>query len=167
MTESNRRTGFERGHGFRGPVVKSKNQKETVKRIWQYVKKQRLGLSLAIFFVITSTLLSLAGPYMIGIIVDNYILKHDVSGAIRMAIILAVIYVFSSLFTFLQSFVMVRVSLRTIRSLRFDLFQKLQTLPLKFFDRRAQGDLMSRMTNDIDNLNMALAQSVIQISRRY
>ena len=58
---------------------------------------------------------------------------------------------------------MVRVSLRTILSLRFDLFQKLQTLPLKFFDRRAQGDLMSRMTNDIDNLNMALAQSVIQI----
>lgn len=165
MVQPNRRTGFERGHGhgFRGPVVKPKNQKETLKRIWQYVKQQRLGLFLAIFFVITSTFLSLAGPYLIGIIVDDYILKQDVGGAIRISIILAVIYAFSSLFTWLQSFVMVRVSLKTIRRVRFDLFQKLQTLPLKFFDSREQGDLMSRMTNDIDNLNMALSQSITQI----
>ena len=163
MAENNRRTGFERGHGFRGPVVKPKNQKETLKRIWQYVKKQHLGLFLAILFVIASTLLSLAGPYMIGVIVDDYILKRDVDGTIRMAIILAVIYVFIFLFTLLQSFVMVRVSLKTMQNLRFDLFHKMQTLPLKFFDSRAQGDLMSRMTNDIDNLNMALSQSVIQI----
>lgn len=163
MAENNRRTGFERGHGFRGPVVKPKNQKETLKRIWQYVKKQRLGLFLAITFVIASTLLNLVAPYMIGVIVDDFILKGDVGGTIRMAMILAVIYVFSFLFTLLESFVMVRVSLKTMQSLRFDLFKKMQTLPLKFFDSRAQGDLMSRMTNDIDNLNMALSQSVIQI----
>lgn len=163
MAETNHRTGFEQGHRFRGPVVKSKNQKETVKRIWQYVKKQRLGLFLAIFFIIMSTMLSLAGPYVIGIIIDEYIVKKDVSGSIIMIIILTIIYIVASLFTWLQSFVMVRISLKTIHRLRFDLFQKLQTLPLKFFDSRAQGDIMSRMTNDIDNLNMALSQSVIQI----
>lgn len=163
MAEMNRRTGFERGHRFRGPVVKPKNQKATLKRIWQYVKVQKVGLYFAIFFVIASTLLNLVGPYLIGKIVDEYILKHDVSGAIRISILLAFIYVFAALFTWLQSFVMVRISLKTIRRLRFNLFQKLHTFPLRFFDRRSQGDLMSRMTNDIDNLNMALSQSVTQI----
>ena len=58
---------------------------------------------------------------------------------------------------------MVRVSLKTIRSLRQDLFDKFQTLSLRFFDKRTHGDLMSRVTNDIESLNNALSQSVIQI----
>ena len=76
---------------------------------------------------------------------------------------LAVIFTVASIFTWLQTYVMIRVSMKTIRTLRLELFKKLQSLTLKFFDKRALGDLMSRVTNDIDNLNTALAQSVTQI----
>lgn len=151
------------GGRFTGPVVKPKNQKETLLRIWHYMRQQKLGMVSALLFVIVASALSLIGPYLIGVITDDYILKLDVGGAIRMAGILAVVYTFQSLFTWLQSFVMVRVAQKTIRKLRQELFEKLQSLPLAFFDKRQQGDLMSRMTNDIDNLNAALSQSIVQI----
>ena len=146
-----------------GPVEKPKNQRETLARIWSYMRQQRIGMYLAVSFVIIASLLSLVGPYMIGHITDNYILKFDVDGAIKMALILAGIYTVHAILTWLQSYVMIYVSQKTIRTLRQELFEKIQSLPLSFFDKRQQGDLMSRMTNDIDNLNAALSQSVVQI----
>src|SRR5690606_20263917 len=148
---------------FSGPVVKPKNQKETIKRIWGYLKTQKVGIIVVILFVILSSLLSLLGPLLIGVIIDQYIIKFDMSGTIRMLIILSIIYIASALFSWLQTYVMISASLKSIRKLRQDLFVKIQSLPLSFFDKRQQGDLMSRVTNDIDNLNMALSQSVIQI----
>ncbi len=146
-----------------GPIVKPKNQKQTLLRIWGYLRIQRLELISVVVFVIISTLLSLVGPYLIGKTIDDYIVKFDVSGAIRMALILAGIYTASSFLTWAQQFVMIRVSQKTIRRLRQQLFEQYQALPLAFFDKKQQGDLMSRMTNDIENLNAALSQSVIQI----
>lgn len=151
------------GGRFTGPVVKPKNQKETLLRIWHYMRQQKVGMVAALAFVIIGSLLSLVGPYMIGFITDEYILKLNIEGTIRMAGVLAIVYTIHSLFTWLQSFVMVRVAQKTIRKLRQELFEKLQSLPLSFFDKRQQGDLMSRMTNDIDNLNAALSQSIVQI----
>ena len=152
------------GGRFNGPVVKPKNQKETLLRIWHYMRQQKVGMVAALALVIVGSLLSLVGPYMIGVITDEYILKLNIEGAIRMAGVLAVVYTLHALFTWLQSFVMVRVAQKTIRKLRQELFEKLQSLPLSFFDRRQQGDLMSRMTNDIENLNAALSQSIVQIT---
>lgn len=146
-----------------GPIVKPKNQKQTLRRIWGYLRIQRVELMSVVVFVMMSTLLSLVGPYMIGQTIDNYIVKFDVSGTIRMALILAGIYTASSFLTWTQQFVMIRVSQKTIRRLRQQLFEQYQALPLSFFDRKQQGDLMSRMTNDVENLNAALSQSVIQI----
>lgn len=154
---------FGRGPRMGGPAEKAKNQKTTIIRIWRYVKQQKVGLFLSIFFVIASTFLSLAGPYLIGHIVDDYIMKKQVAGAIRLGLVLACIFTVAAIFTWLQTFVMIQVAMTTIRTLRLELFKKLQTLTLKFFDQRALGDLMSRVTNDIDNLNTALAQSVTQI----
>ncbi|HWL13102.1 MAG TPA: ABC transporter ATP-binding protein [Ureibacillus sp.] len=151
------------GPRFNGPAEKAKNQKGTLKRIWSYLKNQRVGIISAIVFVIVSTLLSLVGPLFIGIIIDDYILKFDLDGAIRMVMILAAIYIVSAIFTWLQTFMMIRVAQKTIRQLRQHLFEKFQSLPVSFFDKRQQGDLMSRMTNDIENLNAAVSQSVIQI----
>lgn len=148
---------------FTGPIVKPKNQKQTLLRIWGYLRIQKLELISVVIFVVISTLLSLVGPFMIGKTIDNYIMKFDVAGAIRMALILAGIYVASSLLIWAQTFVMIGVSQKTIHRLRQELFEKYQALPLAFFDKRQQGDLMSRMTNDIENLNAALSQSVIQI----
>lgn len=151
------------GPRFNGPAEKPKDQKGTIRRIWSYLKNQRIGMISAVIFVIFSTLLGLLGPLLIGIIIDEYILKEDLSGTVRMILLLAGIYIVGALFTWLQTFIMIRVSQKTIRQLRQHLFEKFQSLPLSFFDKRQQGDLMSRMTNDIENLNAALSQSVIQI----
>lgn len=149
--------------GLNGPVVKAKDSKGTLRRIWKLMKDQRIALLASIVFVVLTTLLSLLGPYMIGIIIDDYIIPKDIKGTVRFLGLLTVVFVATALFTWLQTFMMVRVSLQTIRNLRQDLFDKFHTLSLKFFDKRAHGDLMSRVTNDIDSLNNALSQSVIQI----
>jgi ATP-binding cassette, subfamily B, multidrug efflux pump len=149
--------------GFSGPVVKAKDRKGTIKRIWVYMEQQKKTLMASILFVVLSTLLGILGPYLIGKIIDEYIIPKDLAGTFRLLTFLTLIYIATAVFTWLQTFMMVRVSLQTIRNLRQDLFVKLQTLSLKFFDRRTQGELMSRVTNDIDSLNQALSQSVIQI----
>lgn len=154
---------FGRGPRIGGPTEKAQNQKTTLLCLWHYIKQQKVGLYFSVFFVIASTFLSLAGPYLIGHIVDDYIMKKQVAGAIRLGIVLACIFTVASLFTWLQTYVMIHVAMKTIRTLRLELFKKLQTLTVKFFDQHALGDLMSRVTNDIDNLNTALAQSVTQI----
>ncbi|MEK4630299.1 ABC transporter ATP-binding protein [Solibacillus sp. FSL R7-0682] len=151
------------GGRFSGPIVKPKNQKETLLRIWSYLRVQRIELISVVIFVIISTILSLVGPFLIGKTIDDYIVKFDVSGAIRMSLLLAGVYSVSSILTWVQTFIMIRVSQKTIRRLRQQLFEQYQSLPLAFFDKKQQGDLMSRMTNDIENLNAALSQSVIQI----
>ena len=151
------------GGRLAGPIEKPKKQRETLARIWSYMRQQRIGMYVAVSFVIIGSLLSLVGPYMIGHITDHYILKFDVDGAIKMALMLAGVYTVHAILTWLQSYVMIYVSQKTIRTLRQELFEKIQSLPLAFFDKRQQGDLMSRMTNDIDNLNAALSQSVVQI----
>jgi ATP-binding cassette, subfamily B, multidrug efflux pump len=149
--------------GLSGPVVKAKDWKGTIKRIWLYMEKQKAALIASIVFVIVSTLLSILGPYMIGIIIDEYIILKDIAGTLKFLIFLTAVYSATALFTWLQSFMMVRVSIQTIRNLRQELFDKFQTLSLRFFDKRTHGDLMSRVTNDIDSLNSALSQSIIQI----
>ncbi len=151
------------GGRFNGPAEKAKNQKGTIKRIWSYLKNERLGLISAIVFVILSSILSLLGPLLIGVIIDQFILVMDLDGTIRMVLLLTGIYVAGAILMWLQTLVMIHVSQKTIWQLRQHLFDKFQTLPLSSFDKRQQGDLMSRMTNDIENLNAALSQSVIQI----
>lgn len=151
------------GGRFNGAIAKPKNQKATLLRIWGYLRVQKIELISVVIFVIISTLLSLVGPFLIGKTIDDYIVKLDVSGAIRMAIILAAVYIALSVLTWIQTFVMIRVAQKTIRRLRQQLFEQYQSLPLAYYDKKQQGDLMSRMTNDIENLNAALSQSVIQI----
>jgi len=149
--------------GMHGPAEKAKDRKGTLLRIWYYMEIQKGTLIASVLFVIISTLLGLIGPYLIGVIIDQYIIQKDITGTLRMLVLLAVIYTASAIFTWLQSFTMVRVSLHTIRHLRQDLYDKFQTLSLRFFDKHSHGDLMSRVTNDIESLNNSLSQSVSQI----
>ncbi len=149
--------------GFGGPVVKAKDRKGTVLRIWRYMEKQKVAMILTIFFVMNSTLLNLLGPFLIGYITDEFIIPKDLDGTLRFLIVLAGIYTAAALFTWLQNYLMVKVSLNTIKNLRKDIFNKFQSLSLRFFDKRSTGDLMSRVTNDIESLNSALSQSIIQI----
>jgi len=145
-----------------GPIEKTKDPKGTLLRIWLYMKKQKMSLVASVILVILSSILSLLGPYFIGVIIDHYILPKDVTGTIRMIWLLVGIYVGTSILTWLQGYIMVDISLNTIKVLREDLFAKLQTLSLRFFDQHKHGELMSRFTNDLEQLNQALSQSVIQ-----
>ncbi|MEY2300811.1 ABC transporter ATP-binding protein [Bacillus tropicus] len=142
---------------------KAKNTKGTVMRVWNYMGYQKAALTFVIFLVFVTTLLGLLGPYLMGVIIDQYIVPKDLGGTARMCLLLIAIYGVTVFLTWLQTFVMVNVALKTIQKIRQDIFEKIQTLSLRFFDVRSQGDLMSRVTNDIDNLNQALTQSVVQI----
>nr|WP_258000462.1 ABC transporter ATP-binding protein [Bacillus sp. Marseille-P3661] len=126
------------------------------------MERQKTMLVASIVLVLLSSLLGLLGPYLIGQIIDDYIIPKDVNGTLKMVAILFGIYAIAALLTWYQSYLMVLVSLRTIRSLREEVFVKLQTLSLKFFDTQSDGDLMSRITNDTETLNQALSRSVIQ-----
>ncbi|OOR13126.1 multidrug ABC transporter ATP-binding protein [Bacillus cereus] len=142
---------------------KTKNTKGTIMRVWNYMGYQKASLMFVIILVFITTLLGLLGPYYMGVIIDEYIVPKDLSGTARMCMLLIAIYGITVLLTWLQTFVMINVALKTIQKIRQDIFEKIQTLSLRFFDVRSQGDLMSRVTNDIDNLNQALTQSVVQI----
>ncbi|WP_318581608.1 ABC transporter ATP-binding protein [Bacillus paranthracis] len=142
---------------------KAKNTTGTVMRVWNYMGYQKVALTFVIFLVFATTLLGLLGPYLMGVIIDQYIIPKDLNGTARMCMLLIAIYGITVFLTWLQTFVMVNVALKTIQKIRQDIFEKIQTLSLRFFDVRSQGDLMSRVTNDIDNLNQALTQSVVQI----
>jgi ATP-binding cassette subfamily B protein len=148
---------------FGAQLEKPKNAKDTIKRIWMYLGHQSFGLVAAVILVLLTSLLGLLGPYYIGVIIDSYIIPHDIDGALRMIMLLAGIYLLTIALSWLQTFIMINIAQKTINQLRYDIFIKLQTLSLRFFDSRPHGDLMSRVTNDIDNLNSALSQSVTQV----
>lgn len=158
------RTGLERGPRIGNMnFEKPKQQSSTLKRLWQYMQKQRLGIIIASLTVLVATILKIAGPWLIGYIIDHYIIKLDIQGTVKMSLVLGATYVALFIVTYIQTVVMIHVAQKTIKRLRRKLFKKIQVLPLRFFDGRQQGDLMSRVTNDIDTLNMALTQSVTQI----
>jgi ATP-binding cassette subfamily B protein len=136
------------------------DSKGALVRLWLYLKRQRGVLIAAISMVIVSTLLNLLGPYLLGVAIDDYILAGDRDGLARMVIIMIVIFLGLTLATWGQSVLMVQVAQLTVRELRQDVFEKLQTLSLRYFDQRSHGDLMSRLTNDVENVNAVLSENV-------
>lgn len=146
------------------PIVRAKNQTSTLKRIWTYLNRQRLGLIIVYVFTVLNALLSLIGPYLIGKAIDSAVIPRDYHGLVRFCILLIAIYGLGSVVAWVQGYVMTSVSQNTVFELRRDdLFSKYQQLPIKFFDTRANGELMSRATNDIESVSSTLNQSVTQL----
>lgn len=143
--------------------VRSKDAKSTIFRIWSYLKRQHQGLLIVILCTALTSVLTLLGPYLIGKAIDNYVIPHKMQGFIFMGLILLVVYLLGSLFTWVQQYVAASLSQNTVRDMRQDLFERYQTLPIQFFDQRTQGELMSRTTNDIENVSNTLNQTVVQI----
>lgn len=152
-----------KGHHDAAPVLKPKDAKNTLKRLWWYLSEHKSRLLLVFLLVTVTAVLTLLGPYLIGKAIDDYIIPRDFSGLFRLLLVMATIYALLSLSTWLQSRTMVNVAQVTIRNLRKDAFDKLETLPISFFDSRSRGDTMSRLTNDIDLINNALSSSLTQI----
>jgi ATP-binding cassette subfamily B multidrug efflux pump len=148
---------------FGGKVERAKDTRGTIRRIWGYLQQQRTALLLTAALATGSTLLNLLGPYLLSRAIDRYIGSGDLPGLARLCLLMLGVYASSSLLTWLQSFVMAGAAGRTVRDIRADLFARTQTLPLRFFDRRAHGDLMSRLTNDVENINLVLTDSATQL----
>nr|WP_246484017.1 ABC transporter ATP-binding protein [Heyndrickxia vini] len=155
-----------RGHGGRGaPVVKPKNFKGTVKRLWHYFGNERKMLSIIFLFILIDSLITLSAPYLIGKSIDAMTIggKVDFNLLEVLIFVLLIAYIADALLTFLQSWLMAGVSQRIVKRLRSSLFKKLQKLPVSFFDTRTHGELMSRLSNDIDNVSNTISQSTTQL----
>jgi ATP-binding cassette subfamily B multidrug efflux pump len=151
-----------RGRG--GPVVKPKNFKGTLKRLWNYIGNEKKLLMILFMFVLVDSLFMLSGPYLIGISIDA--ISNEAVNFKLLQIVLITLttaYICDALLTFLQGWLMAGVSQKVVKKLRGTLFEKLQKLPLSFFDSRPHGEVMSRLTNDIDNVSNSLSQSIIQL----
>jgi len=134
-----------------------------MRRLWEYLKHQKAALIGTALLVAVTTGFGLMGPYLMGKAIDEYILAGNLSGLARIVLLMVGVYVTTSLTTWLQIYVMVGVAHRTVRDIRNDLFAKLQTLPLRFFDQRTHGELMSRLANDVENISNVLTESVTQL----
>ena len=145
-----------------GGMGRAKDVQGTMRRLWGYLKRQKWLLIGTVALVALSSGLALLGPYLMGLAIDTYILKGDLPGLARTALLMIGTYGASSLATWLQLYVMASVAQRTVRDIRNDLFARLQTLSLRFFDQRPHGELMSRLSNDVENISNVLNQGVTQ-----
>jgi ATP-binding cassette subfamily B multidrug efflux pump len=162
--------GGPRGPGGGGPgggmargIERAKNPRETIARLASYLLSYKIQLVLVFAGIVAASVLQLLGPYLIGITIDQYILKGDVAGLTRMTLVLLGIYLGGWMLQAAQGWIIATISQRALRQIRKDLFEHMQTLSLSFFDRRSQGDLMSRLTNDIDAINQALSMNITTI----
>lgn len=151
------------GQRFAAEKVEVKDRKATLARLWGYLRFQKVGLSIALVLILCTTALQLAGPYLMGRAIDDYIIPGDMPGLARIVLLMLGVYGVSSLLVWAQALIMSRVALRTVHILRKDLFAKTQKLPLKFFDSRPHGDTMSRLTNDVETVSQILSEGAAQI----
>lgn len=152
-----------RGRHFGAPVKRAKDAKGTLLRLGRYLLRYRWSLVAVVIFVVIASALGVLGPYLMGRAIDVYILDGDLVGLARMLGLMTATYVTGSLVAWLQTYVMAGASQKTIRDLRGELFGKMQTLSLRFFDRHTHGELMSRLSNDVDNISMVLTNAVTQM----
>lgn len=152
------------GAHFARPKEKAKDSKATLLKLWGYLKSQKTGLIVVIFIVLITTALNIAGPYLMKYAIDNFISGTiNLPGLAKVLVVMLAIYLVASGFTLLQQWVMIAVSQKAIKNLRRDVFHKYQTLTIHFFDTRTTGELMSRVTNDIDNVSNTISNSFLEI----
>lgn len=150
-------------HGRMRGFEKPKNTKRTLSRMLGYLFKNSFLLILIIIFLILSSGSMLIGSYFLKPLINKYIIPGNFKGFAVGLAELGVIYLSGVIAAYLENRFMVKVAQRTTNSMRKDLFDKMQDLPLKYFDTHTHGELMSRYTNDIDTVQMVLDQSVLQL----
>ncbi len=172
--------GFGAGPGMRGaPKVRPRNLRGAVGRIWAYFKGERLRIGMVFGFILLDSAMGLAGPYLIGRGVDAIAAiglpgGHMVAsalGALRPPVVALAIAAFALLAAYLggailqtlEGWIMAGVSQHMVRNVRVELFDKMQRLPLAFYDTRPHGDIMSRLTNDVDAVSVTVSQSAVQL----
>ena len=157
------------GHGRRGgrggiPGGKPRNVKKTAGRLLSYIANQKLKLAIVFLCVIGGTVANLAGSYMLRPIINSLTSADgSVANLLKGVLMMACIYFAALLAQYLQQRIMIGVSQRAIQKLRNDLFEKLQKLPVRYYDTNNHGDVMSRFTNDVDAVGELLNNTVVQL----
>ncbi len=173
------------GHGpgrNTGPVQKPKASKETIKRLLKYIAKDKMMLIIVFFCVIFSSATAILGSYLLRPIVNNLAtdlsavsalvkdsadykacLATGIANLIKGLLVMAGVYLLSVVLTYTQARIMIGVSQRALYSLRRDLYNKIQILPIRFFDERTTGEVMSRFTNDVDAIGEMLNNTITQL----
>jgi len=157
------RAAMGRGPMRPGTIEKARNPRKALVRLALYLRPYSVTLLIVFVFVLAYILLGLLEPYLIGVAIDNYISTKLTAGLARTSILLLVVFLFDNGFQAISSWMMARISQDALKHLRRDLFVHLQTLSLKFFDQHTAGELMSRLTNDIEAVNQAVSQNVVSL----
>lgn len=153
---------------------KAKDFKGTLKRLMGYLKPRKFQLSVIVLMAVLGTLFSIISPKVMGKattkLFEGLMKKTSVPGAVidfeyiwKILLILGGLYLFSALFNFIQQYIMAVVAQQIVYDMRQDVNDKLSRLPLKFFDSHTHGEILSRVTNDIDTVSATLQQSVTQL----
>lgn len=164
------------GHGPHGPMgtgEKAKNFKGTMARLIKYLQPFWIPMILCILFSVLSTIFTIIGPKILGNattkLAEGIVAKYSGNGSIDFSAIfvilrnLTIIYLISLLFSYLQGWIMAGVSQKVTYNLRKEISQKINKLPLKYFDHQTHGEVLSRVTNDVDTVSQSLTQSIQQI----
>ncbi|MEZ4643576.1 MAG: ABC transporter ATP-binding protein [Chloroflexota bacterium] len=146
-----------------GQIERAKNTRGTLWRLWGYLSQQKAALITITIMVVASTALDILGPYLMGVAIDQYIVTHNLGGLVRLLGWMLAAYALVSILFYLQAYVMAGAAQIAVRNIRKDLFDSMQTLSLRFFDQHPHGELMSRLSNDVENINMVLSESMTQL----
>ena len=160
-------------HGGMGAGEKAKDFKGTIKKLMKYLSEYKIGLIFVLLFAIGSTIFNIAGPKILGKATTEIFtgLVGKVSGGsgidfekiAHILIFLMCLYVTSAIFSFIQGYIMTGVSQKLTYRLRKEISEKINRMPMNYFDTRTHGEVLSRVTNDIDTLSQSLNQSATQI----
>ena len=161
------------GPGGRGPIEKAKDVKGTTKKLGQRLSSYKIAIIIVMIFAIGSTIFSIVGPKILGNatteIYTGLMNKINRTGGIDFAKIGKIIlfalglYGVSALFSMIQSYIMAGVAQKVTYKIRNELTEKINKLPMKYFDKRTNGEVLSIITNDVDTLSTGLNQSITQI----
>lgn len=132
----------------------------TLWRVITYLKKYTLVIIFAMIASVAVSLLTIYNMRLMGVAIDDYIANYNPSGLLRLSILMATIFLTTSLLTYVEIRLMNHVSQTVSAKLREDLYDSFLLLPLRYFDEHSSGDLMSRLTNDVDNVNQTLSSGL-------
>ncbi len=152
-----------RGPGRPARLEKAHHPRQALVRMLSYLKPYKAGLLAVLAFVMASAALGLIAPYLMGVAIDNYISTPDPAGLGLIAFWMLVSFLTGNACDAVSSWIMSSISQGALKNVRRDLFEHLQALPVAFFDARPAGELMSRLTNDIEAINQAVSQNVVAL----
>jgi len=158
--QTNVRPGFRRSPAQPSRIEKARDSRLALRRFAPYLRPYLFALGGVFLLTLFYTLFDLVGPYLMGVAIDRYISGKDLAGLAKIALLMLTVYLSSMAFQIASDYFMARISQHALRQLRQDLFQHLQSLSLGFYDHNPAGELMSRLTNDIDAINQAISQNV-------